>query len=91
MITKEEYRQALIDGRCFIVTQNNAETKFRVYYTKDNSGPIPIDGLGGYWSKRMYCYHCSAIGTSRVLEITLSIGYELGLTFHEIPQRMRVL
>jgi hypothetical protein len=59
--------------------------------TKDNSGPIPIDGIGAYWSKRMWCYHCNAIGASRILKITLSIGYALGLGFHDIPQRMCVL
>lgn len=36
-------------------------------------------------------YTMSCYGTSRPLEIILSYGYNLGLTFHDIPQRQQII
>ena len=42
-------------------------------------------------SKDMFTFQCSAIWTSRPLEIVLAIGGALWLWFHQIKQNYRVL
>lgn len=88
-MTKEEYKKALEERRIFVVGSKytrNGWTEFRVYEIKDNK----IETVwvhSPYQNKKTGTYKCTAWGTSRVLEITLSIGYALGLKFDEMrPQ-----
>lgn len=91
-MTKEQYKQALEDGRILIVGTRftkNGWVEFKAYEIVDNKlCPIMIE-KSAYWNKNNYNYRCLAWGTDRRLEIILSIGYNLGLTFHEIKQNYR--
>lgn len=87
-ITKTQYKNALKTGRILIIGTKyttNGWTSFRVFLIKDNN-LIPIQVKAPYWNEKDWCYKCTAWGTDRRLEIILSIGYELGLKFHEIRQ-----
>jgi len=89
-ITKTRFKNALESNRVFMTSEmqtRNGVTGYNVYI-KDAKGPTMRQLLGhsSYWSDTKRCYHCTAWGTSRPLEIILSIGYELGLKFNQIKQ-----
>ena len=89
-ITKTKYKNALKSGRVFMTTAmqgRNGVTGYNLYI-KDAKGSTMrlLCGHSSYWSDKRRCYHCCAWGTSRPLEIILSVGYKLGLGFHEIEQ-----
>ena len=46
---------------------------------------------GGLWSKKRNCYYTNTVESSRPLQVILSIGYALGLKFHDISQNYLVL
>ena len=89
-ITKTKYKNALKSGRVFMTAAmqgRNGTTGYNVYI-KDAKGSAmrKLCGHSVYWSNKRRCYHCVAWGTSRPLEIILSIGYGLGLKFNDIKQ-----
>lgn len=89
-ITAEEYKKALEERRVVLVGTNDRGTYYDLYIIKNNE-LIPVRGIGSYWSKEKNCYWVTAQGTSRPLEIILSVGYALGLSFRDIKQRYIVL
>ena len=96
MITKTKFKNALESGRVYLSTEiqnsRNGITGYNVYVRDAKTGVMSkITGHSPYWSEKKWCYHCVAWGTSRPLEIILSIGYELGLDFHDIKQRWNYL
>ena len=90
--TKEEFKQALDERRVIVTTAKetkNGITGYNVYIYKPEVKYyqyIFLHGMGPYWSEKKGYYHIVAWGTSRINEIILSIGYHLGLKFHEINQ-----
>lgn len=94
MITKQQYKKALENRKIDIVgikCTRNGWTEFRVYrQTPHGHEEVRVE-TSPYWSKTKQAYWCTAWGTSRTLEIILSIGYELGLDFSEIRQRYNEL
>lgn len=94
MITKTQYKWALEARKIYIIGTKftrNGWTEFKVYRLAHNQLEPVIVEKSPYWSKTAYAYKCTAWGTSRVLEIILSIGYTLGLEFNEIHQRYNEL
>lgn len=104
-ITAREYKDALKKRRVFIVGSKytrNGWTEYQVYILKSkndrqygDAGPYlkKVQCECGYSLEREYhwVYKCVGWGTSRTLEITLAIGYALGLTFQEIGQNAEML
>jgi hypothetical protein len=92
-MTKEQYKKALEDGRIYLKASNDRGTYRHMWEQPTDPAQrlTEITGLGGYWSKKKQCYWVTAIGTSRPLEVILSVGYTLGLSFHEIMQRYTIL
>jgi len=89
-ITSDEYKKTHQERRIFVAGAKYTKigwTGFRVYILKDNTLKEVIVKDSPYWNQKDFMYKCGAIGTNRVLEITLSIGYALGLKFEDInPQ-----
>ena len=89
-ITKTKFKNALKSGRVYMtsaIQTKNGITGYNVYVKEaKGSQMLMLCGHSSYWSDKKRCYHCTAWGTSRPLEIILSIGYELGLKFHDIKQ-----
>ena len=92
-ITKKIFKKALEEKRVYLTTKirtSNGITGYNIYIYRENQ-MYWLCGHSSYWSDSKECYHCTAWGTSRPLEIILSIGYELGLTFHEIRQNHQMI
>ena len=89
------YKKALEKGKVYIEGLNpgnrNGITKYNVYILNKDGSKKYIKGYGGYWSDNLDYYTCCVWGTSRPLEIILSIGYALGLNFSEIQQNYRII
>lgn len=92
-MTKQQYKKALQERRIMIVgtkMTRNGWTEFDVYEllkrpNKYGSRMERVEVDCAY-SMENGGYKCVAWGTSRTLEIILSIGYKLGLDFNEIRQ-----
>ena len=92
-ITKTIYKNALKKGNVYLSTAmqtRNGITGYNVYIKRPGE-MRQVFGHSDYWSENKRCYHCTAWGTSRPLEIVLSIGYKLGLKFHDIKQNWNFL
>lgn len=86
---KVEYKEALQNRNVVVVglnETNNGVTKYKLLVNGNE-----IEGLGSYWSDTNKCYHVTCIGTSRPLEIILTVVRSLGLKFDEIKQNYRVI
>jgi len=90
-ITAEEYKKGLEEGRVFLTCSNNRETYYQVYIIENNKPKSIYVPGSGYWNEKKGCYYCNAMGTSRSLEVILSIGRSLNLPFREIRQNYQVL
>lgn len=98
-ITKTIYKNALKNGNVFMSTElqtRKGVTGYNVYIKRRKIGHVPggmwqLIGHSSYWSDAKRCYHCTAWGTSRPLEIILSIGESLGFRFGEIKQNWTYL
>ena len=102
-LTKEIFKKALEEKRVYLTAAlktSKGITGYNVYIleVEDFINDIPpktdilwLCGHSPYWSDSKECYHCTAWGLSRPLEIILSIGYKLGLTFQEMPQTHRMI
>lgn len=87
-ISKTIYKNALKKGNVYLTSAlqtRNGITGYNVYVKRDGR-MLQLLGHSDYWSEGKRCYHCTAWGTSRPLEIILSIGHALGLKFHEMKQ-----
>lgn len=92
-LTKEVYKKALENGNVVMTAANhgrNGITQYNLYISTPD-GLCSVRGHSSYWSKAKQCYWVTCWGTSRPLEIILSVGYSLGLDFHEIKQNWRFL
>ena len=94
--TAKRYAKALQERRVVIVGTKftrNGWTQFRVFIIpkglKDGSEALcdVIVPEASYYNGRTRSYNCSAWGTDRRLEVILSIGYALGLSFSDMSQR----
>ena len=97
-LTKGIYKKALKDGRVYMTTEmqtsRNGITGYNLYIlnpSKDIKGMAKVLGWSNYWSESKQCYHVCAWGTSRPLEVILTIGYKLGLRFEEIKQNWKFI
>lgn len=101
-LTKEMFKEALEEKRVYLTSELKTAkgvTGYNVYIqdfsTGENGHRGPqimwLCGHSPYWSDSKECYHCTAWGLSRPLEIILSIGYKLGLTFQEMPQTHQMI
>jgi hypothetical protein len=91
-ITKDDFKKALDEKRVIItgaLLTRNGWTGYNVYIINQPGGNFPftmLSGMSPYWSEKKRFYHIVAWGTNRTLEIILSIGENLGLSFGEIKQ-----
>ena len=94
-LTKTLYRNALKSGRVYMSTAmrtRNGITGYNLYIQNaKNRDMRSVCGHSGYWSNAKECYWVTCWGTSRPLEVILSVGHSLGLTHAEIPQRWNYL
>lgn len=96
--TKEYWQHELKDVEKVYVVGTNMSSgmwnRFKILYLKDgklekvhirtiNNNDKPIKDLPALWSKRYLEFTCSALGTSRILEVTMSLFYWLYGTDHE--------
>lgn len=92
-LTKEIYKKALEEGRVYMSANNHTRsgiTQYNLYIlnpTPDITGMVQVCGHSNYWSDAKQVYWVCAWGTSRPLEVILSVGYKLGLKFEEIRQK----
>lgn len=87
-LTKTIYKNALKAGRVFLTSAKetrNGITGYNLYIIRKNR-VWQVLGHSVYWSNPKRYYHVVAWGTSRTLEVILSVGYQLGLNFNEIKQ-----
>ena len=89
-ITKTLYKNALKAGRVFMSTAmqtRNGITGYNLYIqdAKDKSMRM-VCGHSPYWSDKKRCYWVTCWGTSRPLEVILSVGNSLGLKHGDIRQ-----
>lgn len=87
-----KYRHALKTGKLNVVgvsCTRNGWVGFRLFTADDNTQIVIKPAT--YWSNSKGFYHCVAWGTDRRLEVVLSVGYALGLSFHDISQQYRWL
>ena len=94
-LTKTKYKNALKAGRVYLTSAmetKNGVTGYNLYVKnpKDKSMML-VCGHSPYWSDKKRCYHVVAWGTSRPLEVILSVGHSLGLKFSDIKQNYTVL
>lgn len=92
-ISKTIFKNALKKGNVYLTSEirtRNGITGYNVYVRRGGR-MLQLLGHSDYWSEAKRCYHCTAWGTSRPLEIILSIGYTLGLKFNEIKQNWSFL
>ncbi len=93
-LTKTLYKNALKNGNVYMSTEmqtRNGITGFNLYIKRRkrgdrHGGMWQVLGHSPYWSEGYRCYHCTAWGTSRPLEVLLSVGHSLGLNHGEMPQ-----
>ena len=92
-LTKTIYKNALAKGKVYMSANNHTRNGITEYklYVKTKDGLTQVRGHSPYWSKRKQAYWVTCWGTSRPLEIILSVGYELGLEFHDIKQNWNFL
>ena len=101
-LTKEVFKKALEEKRVYLTTELKTAkgiTGYNVYILDIDhdlmepklKGMLWLCGHSPYWSNSKECYHCTAWGLSRPLEIILSIGYKLGLKFKEMPQTHQMI
>lgn len=94
-ITKTLYKNALKSGRVFMsaaLQTRNGITGYNLYIKNAKDSQMrTVMGHSPYWSDKRECYHVTCWGTSRPLEVILSVGHSLGLKFDEIPQRWTFL
>lgn len=96
-LTKSIYKRALKQGRVFMTANNhtrNGITEYNLYIlnpTREMKGIRQVYGHSNYWNDKRQAYWVCAWGTSRPLEVILSIGYKLGLGFHDIEQNYKFL
>lgn len=97
-LTKAIYRKALREGRVYMTAQirtSNGITGYNLYIAEVDKHHkvtlLHVYGHSGYWSKARQCYHVTCWGTSRPLEVILSVGYNLGLKFEDIKQNWNFL
>jgi len=84
-VTKERFVNATaILWTADIITKNGI-TGYNLYI-QEGETIIRLFQGSNYWSNKKECYHCTAWGTSRALEIYLSIGRNLGLKFKDLKQ-----
>jgi hypothetical protein len=92
-LTKRLYKQALKTGKVYLTLEiqtRNGVTGYNLYILK-NGDMLKVCGHSPYWSDKKRCYHVTCWGTSRPLEVILSVGRSLGLRFHEMSQNYTVL
>jgi hypothetical protein len=93
-LSKEQlrkFKRAIKSGKINVVgvkQTSNGWTGFRLFM-QDGTQICIQDSP--YYSKTKGYYHCTAWGTDRRLEVVLSVGYALGLGFHDISQQYRWL
>lgn len=91
-INKEEFIKAMEEKRVFVtgaIYTKNGWTGFRVFYVAKEPPFIREITGGSLWRKMRgtWCHYVGALwGSSRVLEVILSVGRDLGLEFKEITQ-----
>ena len=90
-ITAEEFQQALNEDRIYVVgsyyNPTKGWTRFRIYMLKnDLMFPVVVPEASLYYKKNTGEYRCTTIGTSRPLEIIVSIAYALGIPIDKINQ-----
>lgn len=98
-LTKTLFKNALKNNRVYMsaaLQTRNGITGYNLYIKRKtsknvNGGMWSVLGHSPYWSDKKQFYHVTAWGTSRPLEIILSIGYELGLKFGDIRQNWTFL
>ena len=95
-LTREIYQKALEGGRVVMTANNHTRNGITEYnlYIRDDCGRQRFRQLCGhspYWSDKKGAYWVTCWGTSRPLEIILSVGSSLGLKFHEIKQNWTFL
>ena len=98
-ITKNQFKKALEKGNVYVVPSKytrNGWTEYRIYRMAHNkvigkTDLLPVIVSDSQYHKEGNIYKCVAWGTNRVLEIILSIGEVLGLSFHEIAQNYQML
>jgi len=96
-LTKEIYQQALVDGRVIMTANNhtrNGITEYNLYIqdpAPDMLGLRQVCGHSQYWSNNKEAYWVTCWGTSRPLEVILSVGDSLGLKHSEMEQNWKFL
>jgi len=87
-----DIKKAILNSKLMIICISDNGFNHKVYYLKNNQvakiSLTTLKSLNTYsinYKKGSVCV--SAYGTSRALEIILSMGYKLGLRFDEIPQK----
>jgi hypothetical protein len=83
------------DERLYITGQNSGRNGTTLYEANlvRACNPEPMRVVvtdSAYWADGRNCYQVNAWGTSRTLEILLSIGHALGYSHAEIQQNRRV-
>lgn len=94
-LSKTIYKNALKEGRVYLTVASqtsNGTTGYNLYILDKKTRYMKyVCGHSCYWSNTKGYYHVVAWGTSRPLEVILSVGYNLGLKFEEIRQNYRVI
>ena len=87
-LTRTLYKNALAKGKVYMSANNHTRNGITEYnlYIKTKNGMMRVVGHSPYWSDNKCAYWVTAWGTSRPLEVILSVGSSLGLKFHEIKQ-----
>ena len=86
-VSKKEFLKA--EQYIFTIANitKNGITGWNFYlYSKKGDYPFQRVAGGAYWNAKKGYYQINAWGTDRRLEILLSVGYSLGLDFHDIKQ-----
>jgi len=88
-MNKEDFKKALEESRVIVVgvkySQRNKWVGYRVFVIENNE-LYELREISKLWDDSKGCYYCSTWGTSRPLEVILSIAKTLGLKYEEIKQ-----
>jgi hypothetical protein len=91
-----DIKQAIKKRKLVLSIVNNSGTQIKVNYIKNNEiqgiSLTHLKALNNYpinYDKRAVSVCC--YGTSRTLEVILSMAYKLGLTFEQTPQNQKVI
>lgn len=98
-LTKTIYKNALKAGRVYLTAEKetrNGITGWNLYILrKADNDKTPrmwkVCGHSHYWSNSKRYYYVVAYGTSRPLEVVLSVGHSLGLSHGEMKQNYEVI